>query len=130
MFVLVFVFAFVFVFVFVFMCMFVFAIAFVFVFLFICPVAVMLFTAHRVGVRTEGRNLVISGYFRTTRIDVDEIQDFRLVKLHSQPAALCVIQKTGDVTGLPSGGQVFWGIGRGAVEERAERLRSWRRSVG
>ena len=56
---------------------------FVFVFLFICPVAVMLFTSHRVGVRTEGRTLVISGYFRTTRIDVDEIQDVDAV-LHAE----------------------------------------------
>ena len=102
---------------------------FVVMLVFFGPVVFMLVTSHRVGVRTQGRTLIINGNLRTTRINTDDIEDFRLVKLHGRSAALCVIRKIGTITDLPSVGQTFWGVGRGVVEQRAERLCRWHHST-
>lgn len=96
---------------------------------FIAPVAATTVRAHRLGVRTHGRRLIIGRFLRSIELDADEISDFTFVQSQGRPPVMCVVPKVGPGIELPGAGQPFWGIGRRRAEARCLQLHEWLRAA-
>ena len=67
---------------------------------FIAPVVVMVATAHRPGIVSDGSTLVVRGQLRTRSFAAADIEGFRIARLSARPACVFVLLRTGPMVEL------------------------------
>ncbi|MEY2423012.1 MAG: hypothetical protein QOI95_3079 [Acidimicrobiaceae bacterium] len=93
--------------------------------IFLLPVIFTALTAHRIGVFTRGRELVVRGQVSTRRFKAEEIEDFRVVTGSRRPGYIILLMIDGRVIELMQTSQPFWGIGAETLHQRCTDFQRW-----
>jgi hypothetical protein len=97
--------------------------------IFLVPLLLVALTAHRLGVFTDGRELIVRGQFSTRRFDANEIEGFRVAAGGRSPGCINALLRDGRIVPLAQTSQLFWGVGAETLQRRCTELQDWLASI-